>query len=881
MDKDLPLKEDIYLLGLLLGEAIAEIEGKEFFNLVEKIRRLCKKRRDYSQTKKEFSKLAEIIDTLDKNDLNKLVKSFSTFLNYATVAEQHHRIRRRRSYFSAIRRKPQKFSLRDTFNDLIKDGVPKSKIYSTLCNQEINLVFTAHPTEVKKKRLIRNNKKIEGLLAQLDRQNLSQTERAILVEELKRVIVTNWLSDSVKRDKPSPLKEAAGGLVSIEESLWDVIPQYFRRMDKILKDYFKKGLPLDSSPVRMSSWMGGDRDGNPFVTSKVTKEIIFYQRSLALNLYKKELNKLFAELTMTKGSKELHDVVGKSKRPYRDLIANLEFKIDNTKTLFERLDNRIPKKNSSYILQKEDLLEPLMICYRSLSETGASLVAEGLLTDMIRRVVTFGVNLVQLDIRQESTVHSEVIDQYTNYLEKGTYSSWDENKKIAFLLAEIDNQEKIPFESFLRDDLHKDVVKTFEMIQEVGTASFGTYVISMAEKASDVLAVEFFQEKMGIENPLPVAPLFETINDLQGADSAMEKIFSNKWYKERIKGKQEIMLGYSDSAKDGGRLAATWELYKAQESLIKLSKKHDVKLVLFHGRGGTVGRGGGPTYLAVNSQPSGSIDGALKVTVQGEVINSKFGIQGIAKRSLEVYTTAVLKSTLVKGKTIPKKFKTMMEEMAESSKKHYKSVVWEDEGFNNFFNNSTPITELSFLKIGSRPSKRKADGGMGSLRAIPWIFSWTQTRLILPSWLGVGEGINFAIEKYGVKEVKKMVKEWPFFSATIDLLEMVMAKTDLEIAKLYIDMLNDSKGREFSKKIIASYNLTKTNLLKIIGSKKFLSKYGVLERSLKVRNPYVDPLNYIQVQALKKIRENPEDEELQDILIKTLNGVATGMRNTG
>ncbi|MDH5580549.1 MAG: phosphoenolpyruvate carboxylase [Bdellovibrionales bacterium] len=880
MSRDLPLKKDVYLLGLLLGEALKEVEGEEFFQLVEKIRRTAKTQRK-GKGRADFKKIKKILDGVDPQTLTKLVSSFSAFLNYVTVAEQHHRIRRRRVHLLSRKPKSQPFSLEHTFNFLKKKKISSEKISEMIRKLQIDLVFTAHPTEVKKKSLMRKNAQIQKLLGVLDRKTLTKSERNQTIEELKRVIVTNWLSDEIKREKPTPLKEAYTGILHIEESLWEIVPAFLRDLDKSLQKLVGKGLALDETPIKFGSWMGGDRDGNPNVTSEVTKEIIYFQRVRIIDLYIKDLDDLFLDLSICRDSDELFEYVGKSKRPYRDLILNLKEKLENTKILFERLDNKIPKKNPNYILKKEDLLNPLMVCYRSLKELGASIVAEGKLTDLIRNVHVFGIHLFRLDIRQESTIHLKIMDKYTNHIKLGSFSEWDENKKLNFLQNKMNDNIPLNYEEFLFEEFDRDVMKTFELIGEVGKDSFGSYIISMAKEASDILLVEFFQRKLNPNALLRVVPLFETIDDLQNSHKTMKRIFSNTWYKNYIAGHQEIMLGYSDSSKDGGRLCATWELYKAQENLLALADQEEIKLTLFHGRGGTVGRGGGPTYLAVDSQPPGSIDGRLKVTVQGEIINSKFGIKGIAKRSLEVYLTSVLKASLEKPTKVDNGFREIMEDMAKHSKQKYQGLIWENPKFGEFFSQVTPVKEIAFLNIGSRPSKRRVGGSMDSLRAIPWIFSWTQNRLILPSWFGVGEALQFGIEKYGIKKMKTMAKKWAFFNSTLDLLEMVLSKADEHITELYMEHLSDEKWKDIEEEIIPSFKLTKKLIAHVLDQKKLLENNRVLKRSLEIRNPYVDPINFVQVMILKEFRENPDNKGLENVLVNTLSGVALGMRNTG
>ena len=877
--KNSNLAVNVRLLGQLLGEVITEFEGKAFYNKVERIRQLSKSARK-EQAGKGTKKLFKILEDMKEEELAKIVRSFSLFLNYTNVAEQHHRIRRRREYQLQGKR-PQKYSFEESFSTLIKNGVSKKNIFESLSTQKVNLVFTAHPTEVKRKNQIRKNIEIQELLERMDQRKRTAHEKEEARISLKRIMANNWLTEEVRSEKPTPLHEAQSGLNHIEECLWDIIPKWYSHLSGQTKKYLGRELPLKSSIIQFSSWMGGDRDGNPFVTAETTKEILYYQRWLACELYLCEIDKLIGELTMESASDALISRVGGGPRPYQKLLIELKKTLEKTKNYFESFESEI---NPHDILKSTDqLLEPLYLCYQSLCDVDAKILADGLILDALRRAQTFGVGLVTLDIRQESHVHLKVMDEYTGFLGKGEFSKWKEEDKIDFLEKLIKEKKNVLFEEFLKDPFLRDVVATFRLIDEVGRDCFGSYIISMANSTSDVLLVKFLQIAVGIkeENTLPSVPLFETIEDLKGATAAMERLFSLKGYRELIKGHQEIMLGYSDSAKDGGRMAATWELFKAQTELVALAKKFNIKLLLFHGRGGTVGRGGGPAYLEVNSQPADSIQGELKVTVQGEMITSRLALKGIALRSLDVYSNAVLRSSLGKAKRPKKEWMDIMEVMAEASKKQFQKTVWQDPTFGDLFEEFTPVKELSHLKIGSRPSKRKKGGGLSHLRAIPWIFSWTQNRLILPSWLGVGEGLETAFSHFGLKKVQDLAKNWTFFKTNLDLLEMVMAKSDGRVAQNYCSHLVSEGRREDAEKTLATYEETRQWLFKILGRKSFLKDNPVLLRSIELRNPYVDPLNYTQMIILKRLRQDPDNEGLKHILVLTFNGIAAGMRNSG
>jgi phosphoenolpyruvate carboxylase len=493
--------------------------------------------------------------------------------------------------------------------------------------------------------------------------------------------------------------------------------------------------------------------------------------------------------------------------------------------------------------------------------------------------------MVRIDIRQESDKHTDALAAITSHLGLGNYAEWDEARRQEFLIAELENRRPlIPW------DLHgspvvMDVIETFRVAARIGPQSLGAYVVSMAHQPSDVLAVELLQKAVGNTTPQRVVPLFETVADLQNAGETMRRLFSIPWYRRRIAGQQEIMVGYSDSAKDGGRLTANWELYQAQEEVVRVCEEYHVHPTLFHGRGGTVARGGGPTHLAIQSQPAGSVKGSLRVTEQGEMIQAKFGNPRIAVRTLETYTAATVNATLAPPRQPDPAWRSRMADLAEVACEAYRGVVRGESRFVEYFRRATPEVELGALNIGSRPARRRAGGGIETLRAIPWIFAWTQNRLCLPSWLGVGHALSKAVEMGQLNELQEMYREWPFFRSTIDLIEMVVAKADPEPSVFYDRALVPEELQPFGDELRAMLSTTVSTVLEVAGHKRLLEDYGKGQTGVKLRDRYMDPINMLQVELLRRLRSVPDeqspDPKLWEAFVVTVNGIAAGMRNTG
>jgi phosphoenolpyruvate carboxylase len=559
--------------------------------------------------------------------------------------------------------------------------------------------------------------------------------------------------------------------------------------------------------------------------------------------------------------------------PYRNLIKQTIGRLERSIALLKDGETK------DVIASPEELLQPLTACYESLLDVGLSRAANSLLLDVIRKVHCFGISLVKLDVRQHSEFHDQTIADIVESLGLGDYLSWSEEKRCEFLQQEISNPRPLlPNKKWSAQT--QEVLDTFKFIAEQPKEVLGIYIISMASQQSDVLTVNLLMKATGLTWDMPIAPLFETLDDLNNASKVMDLLLNNTEYTKRTHGAQHVMIGYSDSAKDAGVLAAAWGQYQAQESLVAVAKRNKITLKLFHGRGGTIGRGGGPAHAAIASQPPGTLEGGLRVTEQGETIRFKFGLPNLAVRSLHLYASAIL-ANLVKPQPAPKAaWRKIMDEMSERSCAVYRDYVCEQEDFVKYFRQATPEQELSSLPLGSRPSKRKSDGGIESLRAIPWIFSWSQNRLVVPSWLGSGQAISEYNQTQG-DVIKDMLDNWAYFRARISLTEMVYLKSDTNISKMYDESLVEPELQPMGDALRAQLTKDKTFILQLLGQTETLESDQWNLTSFNLRRPYLLPLHLMQIEALKRLRKQPEHPVCEQLLMVTMTGIATGMRNTG
>jgi phosphoenolpyruvate carboxylase len=882
---DRALRVDVRVLGGLLGEMLERQAGPHVFEDVEYIRKLGKALRALPSEEEQpaLDRLFGAVRAIPPDRVGEVVRAFSLFLTLSNIAEQRHKVReRRRAQMPDAARatgRGEPDSVRDTFDLMLASGIPKTRIYEVASQQYVEFVLTAHPTQVVRRTLLQRYNRISDALRDGDRVDLTPDEQEAVRERLRRQISTVWHTDEVHRSRPEPTDEVRGGLAVLEQSLWKALPRFLRRLDRALLECCGSALPIDARPIRFGSWMGGDRDGNPNVTAEETRKSIRLCRWTAAKLLHDEVDALCQELSMDTATSKMVAVAGTSREPYRAILRRERQRLTDAMRAIEAdLDGR-PRPEGQPREDVAGLLEILMATRRSLVATGQEVIANGRLLDLIRRVHCFGLHMVPLDIRQESSRHVDALDCITRHLDLGSYAEWDEARRVDFLIDELASKRPLIPANLPASPEVREVLDTFRMLSEVPADSLGAYVISMTRGPSDVLAVELLQRESGVRKPLRVVPLFETINDLRNADRIMATLLDLPWYWDRIEGQLEVMIGYSDSSKDGGRLASAWELYQAQERLVALCRERDVHLTLFHGRGGSIGRGGGPTHLAIRAQPEGSINGTLRVTEQGEMIQWKFGTPDIAERSLELYSSATLEATLTPPAPPSDAFRARMNALATRSMEAYREVTRNPE-FVPYFRSATPEIELGSLQIGSRPARRKSGGGLESLRAIPWMFAWTQTRLMLPAWLGIETALGEAIADGALTELREMAETWPFFQSTLSLVELALAKADERIAAHYEEVLVPPELSAMGEDLRRRLSDVEKVVVQVLDESVLLERSPLLQRSFQLRRAYLDPINLIQAELLRRQRE-ADDALLQDALLGTVNGIAAGLKNTG
>ncbi len=889
---DAPLREDVRLLGNLLGETLKLHAGQDLFNQIEQIRALSKGARD-GQVEAE-KQLEQLFLSLEDAEILPLTRAFTHFLNFANIAEQYHVVRRRRqSEFDDTAESPN--PLVPLFEKFKQQEISADTLYQQICELKIELVLTAHPTEVSRRTLIQKYDGINNALSKFDQQKLTPRERQAVLADLKQLISSAWQTDEIRQHRPTPIDEAKWGFTTIEQTLWNAVPKFIRELNGMVEQQCGQNLPLDIAPVRFASWMGGDRDGNPNVTHNVTQEVLWLSRWKAADLYLRDIENLRWELSIQQCSTEISEALGQDHpEPYREYLRDTRSRLKATRHwLAEKLKGN-DADDSLVIKSKDELLQPLLTCYRSLMDCNLAEIANGSLLDFIYRVNSFGIELLKLDIRQESGRHRQAISAITEYLGLGNFETWTEQARQNFLLQELQSKRPLlpkhlnePAGSLIQHPDVQEVFATMRTLAEQPSESLGAYIISMAEYPSDVLAVLLLQKEAGIKHALRVVPLFETLKDLDGAAETMSTLFNMHWYKQHIQGKHEVMIGYSDSAKDAGFMSANWAQYRAQEELTTIAQQHGVQLTLFHGRGGSISRGGAPTQQALFSQPPGSISGTIRVTEQGEMIRFKFGLEEIALQNLEIYTAATLEATLLPPPEPKQEWRDLMHQMTELSVQVYRQTVRENPHFVKYLRTVTPELELQMLPLGSRPAKRKVSGGIESLRAIPWVFAWTQIRLMLPAWLGTGAALNKVLDQGQRAVLDEMLAEWPYFQTLIDMLEMVLSKADAHVALYYESHLTQDEdlkvlGTELRQRLQDAVQ----TLLTLKGESKLLSSNGVLDQSMKVRKPYLLPLHLLQAELMKRRRlylqqQQAENTPVDHALMVSIAGIAAGLRNTG
>uniref|UniRef100_A0A0G4HVF7 phosphoenolpyruvate carboxylase n=1 Tax=Chromera velia CCMP2878 TaxID=1169474 RepID=A0A0G4HVF7_9ALVE len=935
IDFSKPLNDDIDQLTQMLMEVAGSHCDPLVFKKIMEIQKLAK---HYSDTEQEddMQVMSRTIKDLSNGHLLFVASAFSHICNLANYAEHTHRLRRRRA-FERVGEDANYFATKTTFDgsfaELLKAGYTPANIYRGLAEQTVEFVFTAHPTQAVRASVTKNLKKIADSTLKLDRPDLTPFETEELRQGMQAAMETLWRTDEVRRVKPSPTDEAESiaGVIENQGGIFHELPRFLRYVDHKLSAMGQPALPLSSVPFRFSCWAGGDRDGNPFVTADVTKRVVLMLRVRACNLYLQQIEELLHEIPVYYFTDELRRYVHEEmpdvkefsprlryksftseipeKEMYRQLFVKVRSRLRLTRDWYEEkmncdyADLADPPEDSKgkpvLYLNSAALVKDLMAAYTSLTAMEDTHVANGRLRDVIRQVTAFGLNLLTLDCRQEASRHSEAMDHICKYVGLGSYEERSEEERRA-LLSDLLSSERpvVPYRKNTgANENVAEVLKTFKTLSMFGAEELGAYIISMCMQASDVMAVEFLQKEFSTDGKTQrVVPLLETIDALHRAESILEALFTCPIYRKKLTevhgNIQEVMIGYSDSGKDGGRLASSWNLFKAQETLVAVGKKHGVTIRFFHGRGGSVGRGGGPQHVAILSQPPDTINGYLRVTIQGEVIQQDFGLEGLADKTLETFMTAVLKSDLLSTKAVVKpEWKGLMDKMAVASTAHYRSYVYERPEFVSYFRCATPETELGKLNIGSRPQKRK-QGGVETLRAIPWVFAWTQNRFLLPVWLGLDQAFS-SLSEEEKKLVVQMYKEWPYFKSFIDLISMVMAKVSLRLVEEYDKVLVPEQFHALGKELRGCCTVAMTRILEITGEKVFLDNDKITQRAYYARKPWISPMNVLQIEILRRLREEDAKESkglksaetevarLNDALIVVIKAIAAGMQNTG
>ena len=867
------LRANVDLLGKMLGECIAETEGDAFLAKIETIRSLSKATR--AGKEHDYQALANFLNELSNAELIPVARAFSHFLNLSNIADQHQVISREMDEEMSATQ-----TLLDTFQQLKDAGHQPDHIRGALDDLKIELVLTAHPTEITRRSLINKHTEIDDALSRLELSGLTKRETATLHARIAELVAQIWHTGDFREHRPTPIDEANWGFAVIENSLWDAVPQFMRRLDKASNQVLNEKMPLDYAPASFGFWMGSDRDGNPNVTATVTRRVLTLARWKATDLYLNDIQDLIDELSMHRCDDALRALADGQREPYRYILRELRQLLNETKEDLEKILKNEKPAHSQRLTTTSQLWDPLVACYRSLHNCGMGAIADSKLLDMLRRVASFGAHLVKFDIRQESDRHTEVLSELTRYLGMDDYATWDEAKKQAFLLQELQSKRPLIPLNWQPSEAVQEVLDTCREISKHHRDSFGVYVISMASSPSDVLLVRLLMQECGCTDPLPVAPLFETLEDLNNAADVIQQLVDMPWYRDQTNSRQTVMIGYSDSAKDAGVIAAGWAQYHAQESLLQVCEASGVSLTLFHGRGGTIGRGGAPAHAALLSQPPGSLAQGLRVTEQGEMIRANLGLPSIATKSLAVYTSAILQANLDKPPVPSPAWRDIMDDLSALSCANYRDVVRGHPNFVPYFRTATPEQELGKLPLGSRPARRKAGGGIETLRAIPWIFAWSQNRLMLPAWLGAGAALQSLIDQGKKATLEEMCERWPFFSTRISMLEMVVAKSDIGISAHYDSVLVDDSLQALGQSLRDQLEKDIETILSISNDDSPMDDMPQIKASVDFRNTYVDPLNLLQAELLRRNRAE-QDEGLEQAIMVTIAGISAGLRNTG
>jgi phosphoenolpyruvate carboxylase len=910
-DKDLPLREDIRLLGRILGDTVREQRGAAAFDTVERIRQSSVRfRRDEDCAARD--ELGRTLNALPHGDALQIIRAFGFFAHLANIAEDQHHIRRGRAHAFAPSM-PREGTMAYALGQARDANVPSDRLRRFFAEALVAPVLTAHPTEVRRKSMIDREMEVADLLAQRDLRELTARELAENEMALRRAILTLWQTNLLRRTRLQVADEVNNGLAYYDYSFLQELPHFYADLEQELAGWGMGSAPLPSF-LRMGSWIGGDRDGNPFVNAAVLEDALGLQSSKALGHYLSELRLLGAELSLDSRlvdvSPSLAELAARSPdrspyrryEPYRRAITGIYARLAATARALDQADPLLaPVGNAAPYADSVELLAELTTVANSLIANGSELLAKGRLRDLRRAVDVFGFHLAAIDLRQNSAVHERVVGELLEVAQPGTdYLALNEDQRVALLLAELATARPLasPFAEYSAETAGELAIvrAAAEAHRRYGPASVPHYVISMSTNVSDILEVGVLLKEAGLLQPregrldLDIVPLFETIEDLRNCGGVMDALLGTPDYMRFLESRgriQEVMLGYSDSNKDGGFLTSGWELYKAEIALVEVFRRYDVGIRLFHGRGGSVGRGGGPSYQAILAQPPGAVQGAIRITEQGEVIASKYSNPELGRRNIETLAAATLEATLLRPEAAAPRpeYLDLMERLSGDAYRAYRDLVYETDGFVQFFREATVVSEIANLNIGSRPSSRKPSERIEDLRAIPWVFSWAQMRLMLPGWYGFGSAVQSWLEaepETGMQTLQEMYRGWSFFQMLLSNMDMVLAKSDIAIASRYAELVSDIALRErIFARLRGEWEASIEALLAIMGQNQLLETNPLLARSIRNRFPYMDPLNHMQIELLRRYRSGDGDEDVVTGIHLTINGIAAGLRNSG
>jgi phosphoenolpyruvate carboxylase len=909
IEADARLREDIRLLGRILGDTVRDQEGADVFDLVERIRQTSIRfhRDDDRPARRE---LEIILDSMSISETVRIVRAFSYFSHLANIAEDQNNIRQMRMRSAGGAARPG--TLASTLSHARAAGFSAADLRRFFKEALVSPVLTAHPTEVRRKSTIDREMEIAALLDRRERMQLTPEEIEASDEQLRREVLTLWQTNLLRRTKLTVLDEVANGLSFYDYTFLHEVP----RLHCALEDRLNKddgGDPGELAPfLKMGSWIGGDRDGNPFVTAEVMRGTLRLQSSRVLRFYLEELHVLGSELSLAAHLADVSDELRalaerspdtsphRSGEPYRLAVSGIYARLTATALKLDVGITRRPVGEAAPYANVGEFKADLDVLDRSLIANNSGVIARGRLRLLRRAVDCFGFHLARLDVRQNSAVHERTVAELLDAATPGmSYLALNEEARIALLSSELRNARPLTssFVKYSEETLGELAVfhAAAEAHVKFGADVIPQCIISMCKGMSDMLEVALLLKEAGLVDPsgrsaINIVPLFETIEDLQASSGIMDRMLSLHDYRKLVDSRgsvQEVMLGYSDSNKDGGFVTSGWELYKAEIGLVDVFERHNVRLRLFHGRGGSVGRGGGPSYDAIIAQPGGAVNGQIRITEQGEIISSKYSNAEVGRNNLEILAAATLEASLLQPRhSAPSgEYLKAMEQLSELAFKAYRGLVYETEGFADYFWASTVITEISTLNIGSRPASRKKTREIEDLRAIPWVFSWAQCRLMLPGWYGFGSAVETWVAQHpdkGMPFLKELYREWPFFRTLLSNMDMVLAKSSIAIASRYAELVPDAALREnIFGRIRREWHNSIETLLDIMGQERLLQGNPLLERSIRNRFPYLDPLNHVQVELLREHRaQNPDEQVLRGIQL-TINGISAGLRNSG